>query len=156
MSIKCELTELKSQSSLTIRLRTSAEDLPEVYAKGYADIAKYLEECDAEPAGPAFAIYYNLDLRNLDVEFGFTVSSSLKGIDNIRPSQTPSGKSVTCLHIGPYSDVEPSYRALTEWLKDYGYESAGIAYEVYLNDPIETEPDKLKTQVYELIRTIEL
>ena len=98
----------------------------------------------------------NLDWRDLDVEFGFPVSYSLSGIDNFQPSHRPCGKSVTCLHIGPYSDFEPSYHALTEWIKDYGYEAAGIAYEVYLNDPVNTELEKLKTQVYELIRTIEL
>jgi effector-binding domain-containing protein len=156
MSIKCELRVLKPQPSLSIRLRTNAEALPEVFAKGYSDIAGYLDKWNSEPAGAPFAIYYNLDTRNLDVEFGFPVSVSLSGIDNIRPSQTPSGKSVFCLHIGPYIDVEPSYRALTEWIKDYGYEAAGIVYEVYLNDPVDSDPEKLNTQVYELIRTIEL
>jgi effector-binding domain-containing protein len=146
---------LESQPSLSIRLRTNADELPEVFAKGYADVACYLQACHAEPAGMPFAIYYNLDLRDLDVEFGFPVSESLPGTGNIQASQTPSGKSVTCLHIGSYSDVEPSYRALTEWIKDYGYEAAGIAYEVYLNDPVKTEPEKLNTQVHELIRTIE-
>jgi effector-binding domain-containing protein len=156
MSIKCELKVLKSQSSLSIRLRTNSEALPEIFAKGYAAIAKYLEQYNGEITGAPFAIYYNLDMRHLDVEFGLPVSVSLSGIDNIRPSQTPSGKSVTCLHIGPYIDIESSYRALTEWIKDYGYEATGIAYEVYLNTPVDTEPEKLNTQVYELIRAIEL
>jgi effector-binding domain-containing protein len=156
MAIRCELRVLKPQSSLTIRLRTNSEALPEVFAKGYADIARYLDKWNGELAGAPFAIYYNLDMRHLDVEFGFPVSVSLRGIDNIRPSQTPSGKSVTCLHIGSYIDIEPSYRALTEWIKDYGYEATGIAYEVYLNNPVDTAPEKLHTQVYELIRAIEL
>ncbi|MFT4789668.1 MAG: effector-binding domain-containing protein [Paraglaciecola sp.] len=55
-------------------------------------------------------------MRDVDVEFGFPVSVNLTGTNNIRPSQTPSGKSVTCLHLGPYIDIEPSYRALTEWI----------------------------------------
>ena len=156
MSIKCELRVLKSQPSLSMRTKTTAEELPEVFNTGFAQILEYLQERNAAPAGDPFAIYYNLDIRNLDVEFGFPVSVSLSGTDTIHSSQTPSGKSVTCMHIGPYSEVESSYRALTEWLKDYGYEAKGIAYEVYLNDPIDTEPDKLKTQIYELIRTIEL
>ena len=156
MSIKCELRVLKSQPSLSMRTRTTVEELPEVFNSGFAQILEYLQESNAAAAGDPFAIYYNLDIRNLDVEFGFPVSVSLSGTDTIHSSQTPSGKSVTCMHIGPYSEVESSYRALTEWLKDYGYEAKGIAYEVYLNDPIDTEPDKLKTQIYELIRTIEL
>jgi effector-binding domain-containing protein len=156
MSIRCEFTQLAPQPSLSIRLRTSSAELPEVFAKGYVEIARYLQECKIKPAGTHFAIYYNLDMRNLDVEFGFPVSASVSGRDNIQASQTPSGKSVTCLHTGSYNEVEPWYRALTEWIKDNGYESAGIAYEVYLNDPCDTPPDKLKTQIYQLIRTLEL
>ena len=155
MSIKCELRVLKSQPSLSMRIRTTAEELPMAFDTGFAQILEYLHESNTEPAGNPFAIYYNLDNRNLDVEFGFPVTVSLSGTDTIHSSQTPSGKSVTCIHIGPYSDVEASYRALTEWIKDYGYEAAGIAYEVYLNDPVKTEPEKLNTQVHELIRTIE-
>lgn len=156
MSIKCELAVLRSHPSVSIRLRTTAEELPEVFAKGFTLIAGYIEKCNTEPAGDPFAIYYNLDIRDLDVEFGFPISVSLSGTDNIQTSQTPSGKSVTCLHIGPYNDIEPSYRALTEWVKNNGYEAAGISYEVYLNDPVNTEPEKMNTQIYELIRTIEL
>lgn len=156
MSIKCEFTVLSSQPSLSIRLRAGATNLPEIFAHGFALITQYLHECKAEPAGRRFAIFYNLDLRELDVEFGFPVSDRLMSRDNIQTGQTPGGKSVTCLHVGPYSDVESSYRALTEWIKDNGYEAAGIAYEVYLNDPTDTPPDKLKTQIYQLIRTLDL
>lgn len=156
MAIKCELAVLKSQPSVSIRLRTTAEELPEFFAKGFARIAEYLENCNTEPAGEPFAIYYNLDIRNLDVEFGFPISVHLRGTDNIQPSQTPSGKAVTCLHIGPYNDMEPCYHALAEWVKDNGYEAAGTSYEMYLNNPVNTEPEKMNTQVYELIRAIEL
>ncbi|MFT4994847.1 MAG: effector-binding domain-containing protein [Paraglaciecola sp.] len=156
MSIKCEFTELRSQPCLSIRLRTGAAELPDAFARGYADIALYIKECKVEAAGCPFAIYYNLDMRNLDVEFGFPVPVKLDGRDNIQASQTPQGKSITALHIGPYSDVEPWYRALTEWIKDNGYEAAGIAYEVYQNDPIAAPPEKLKTQIYQMIRHIEL
>jgi len=156
MSIKCEFTEIRSQACLSIRLRTSAAERSDVFSRGYGAIAQYMQECKVEPAGCPFAIYYNLDMRGLDVEFGFPVSGSVSGNDDIQPGKTPGGKSVTCLYIGPYSDVGSSYRALTEWIKDNGYEAAGIAYEVYLNDPIATPPEKLKTQVYQMIRHLEL
>jgi hypothetical protein len=78
MSIRCEFTELKSQACLSIRLRTSAQELPDVFAKGFADIARYMQERKAEPAGCAFAIYYNLDMRDLDVEFGYPVPVRLR------------------------------------------------------------------------------
>lgn len=155
MAIKCELTTLESQPSLAIRVNTSAHVLPKVLAKGFAEIAEYLRLSNTQAAGPAFTIYYNLDMRCLDVEFGYPVSAVCSDKDNIRVSHTPSGKAVTCLRTGSYMDLEPAYRALTEWIKDHGYESAGIAYEQYLTDPLKTPPSKLNTQVYELTRAIQ-
>ena len=153
MSFKCELVELAPQTALSIRMRTAAQDLPQVFGKGYGEIAQYLGELQAQPAGPPFAIYYNMDMQDLDVEFGFPISTSLTGRDNIHASETPSGKSASCLHIGPYSDVEPAYNALSQWIKDSGYEATGVAYEVYLNDPDQTPPEELETRIYLLIRT---
>ena len=153
MSIKCALVELVPQPSLSIRAVTTAQDLPVIVANGFGKIMQYLKEFKQHTAGRPYAKYYNLDLRNLDVEFGIPIQQRFSGRDNIRASETPKGKAVNCLHIGPYSDVAPSYRALVEWMKDKGYEGAGLAYEVYLNDYENTPPEKLQTQIYEMIRT---
>jgi effector-binding domain-containing protein len=155
MSIKCELVELVPQPSLSIRVVTTAQYLPEIFANGFGEIMQYLQEFKQLIAGRPYAKYYNLDLRNLDVEFGIPIQQRFSGRDNIQASETPSGKAITCLHTGPYSEVEPSYHALVEWIKDNGYEAAGQAYEVYLNDPENTPPEKLQTQIYEMIRTSE-
>lgn len=153
MSFKCELMELASQPALSIRLRTAAQDLPQVFGKGYGEIAQYLGEVQEQPAGSPFAIYYNMDMQDLDVEFGFPVSTSLTGRGNIHASETPGGKSASCLHVGPYSDVEPTYNALFQWINDNGYEANGVAYEMYLNDPYQTPPEKIETQIHLLIGT---
>jgi len=152
MSFNCKVVELASRPTLSIRLRTAVQDLPQVLGKGYGDIAQYLGEIKEQPAGPPFAIYYNMDMQNLDVEFGFPVSTNLKGKDNIHAGETPSGKSASCLHVGPYSDLKPTYNVLFQWIKDNDYEATGVAYEVYLNDPDQTSPEKLETQIYLLIK----
>jgi effector-binding domain-containing protein len=130
MSIKCALVELVPQPALSIRVVTSAQYLPEIFAHGFGEIMQYLQEFKQQTAGRPYAKYYNLDSRNLDVEFGFPILRRFSGRDNIHASETPGGKAVTCLHIGPYGEVEPYYRALVEWMKDRGYEGAGLAHEV--------------------------
>jgi len=152
MSINCELKKLASQPTLSIRLKTAAQDLPQVFGKGYGEIAQYLGELQEQPAGPPFAIYYNMDMQNLDVEFGFPISKNLDGRGDIHTSETPSGESVSCVHVGPYNEVEPTYNTLFQWIKENGYEATGATYEVYLNDPDETPPEKLETQIFLLVR----
>ena len=152
MLSNCELVELASQPALSIRMRTAVQELPQVLGKGYGDIAQYLGKMKEQPAGPPFAIYYNMDMQDLDVEFGFPVSPILKGKDNIHAGKTPSGKSASCLHVGSYGDSETTYNALFRWMKNNGYEATGMTYEVYLNDPDQTPQEKIKIQIYLLIK----
>ena len=152
MSFKCELVELTSRPALTIRTRITAQEIPQVFGDGFYEIGKYLEEVKAPLPDTAFAIYYNMDMQDLDIEFGVPLSQSLNGKDQIQASETPGGKSASCIHIGPYSEVEAAYNALFKWIKDNGYEPAGVAYEIYLNDPQETPPEKLETRIHLLLK----
>ena len=147
MSYKCKVKEQPTQATLAIRTRVSVQDLPQVLGKAYGAIAQYLGESGEQPAGPPFAAYYNMDMQALDVEIGFPVSRKLSGKGDIQAGEIPGGKVATCLYTGPYSDIEPAYNALSQWMKENGYEATGIAYEMYLNDPGQTPPQELQTQI---------
>ena len=153
MSYECEVQDQTSRPALSIRTRTPVQEVPRVIGEAYRAIAQYLGELQEQPAGPPFAVYYNMDMQDLDVEIGFPVSSRLTGKDDIQASETPGGKVATCLHTGPYSEIEPAYNALSQWIKNNGYEATGVAYETYLNDPGQTPPQELKTQIAFLLKT---
>lgn len=153
MSCKCEVKEQSTQLTLSIRTRTPVQGLPQVLGKAYGAIAQYLGELGEQPTGPPFAAYYNMDMENLDVEIGFPVSRRFSGKDDIAAGEIPAGKVATCLYTGPYSEIEPAYNALLQWIKDNGYEATGIAYEMYLNDPAQTPPQELRTQIVFPLRT---
>ena len=147
MSYKCEVKEQTTQPTLAIRTRVSVQDLPQTLGEAYGAIAQYLGELGEQPAGPPFAAYHNMDMQNLDVAIGFPVSRKLAGRDDIQAGEIPGGKAATCLYVGPYAEIEPAYTALSEWMKDNGYKATGVAYEMYLNDPEETPPQELQTQI---------
>ena len=147
MSYECEIKEQSDQPVLSIRTRTPVQDIPQVLGKAYGAIAQYLEELGEQPAGPPFAAYYNMDMQNLDIEIGFPVSVKLPGKGDIEASKIPSGKVATCLYTGPYSEIEPAYNAISQWIEGNGYKPTGVVYEMYLNDPAQTPPQELKTQI---------
>ena len=147
MSYKCEVKEQTTQPTLAIRTRVSVQDLPQTLGEAYGAIAQYLGELGEQPAGPPFAAYHNMDMQNLDVAIGFPVSRKLASRDDIQAGEIPGGKAATCLYVGPYAEIEPAYTALSEWMKDNGYKATGVAYEMYLNDPEETPPQELQTQI---------
>jgi effector-binding domain-containing protein len=110
-------------------------------------MAQYLGELGEQPVGPPFVAYFNEDMADLDIEIGFPVARELPGRGGVQPSEIPGGKVATCLHVGPYGEIEPAYEALTEFVAESGHEATGICYEVYLNDPQETPPEALQTQI---------
>ena len=147
MKYKCELLEQETQPTLTIRTKSTVQNLPEVLGKSYQKIMQYLGELGEQATGAPFTAYFNLDIQNLDVEIGFPVAKKLPNKDDIKANEIPSGKFASCLYIGPYSEIEPAYNELNQWIQDNGYEATGIAYEIYIDDPGMTPPEELKTQI---------
>ena len=153
MSYQCEVKEQPVQQTLSIRTRAAVQDLPRVFGEGYGAIAQYLGELGEQPSGPPFAAYYNMDMDDLDVELGFPVARPLPGKAEIKAGEIPDGQVATCLYTGPYSDIESAYAALMKWVEDRGYEGTGVSYELYLNDPGETPPAELQTQIIFPLKT---
>jgi effector-binding domain-containing protein len=136
-----------ARPALTIRAQTSLEELPETLGEAFSDIMSYLGELGESPTGAPFVAYYNFDLASMDIVIGFPVAHTLPGRGNIQASELPSGKVASCLYTGPYDKVAPAYEALTQWIEEMGYTATGVAYEIYLNEPSDTPPEKLKTQI---------
>ncbi len=147
MDFHCEIKEQPAQPTLSIRCRTSVQGLPQLLGEAYGRIAAYLAGSGETPAGAPFTAYYNMDMQDLDVEIGFPVSKSLAGKDDIQASEIPGGKLAFALHTGPYSECGLAYEALTQFVKEQGFEATGAAYEFYLNDPQETPQAQLQTQI---------
>ena len=143
----CELIERPAQPVLSIRARTSVQNLPILFGKVYGIIGQYLGELRQQPSGAPFTAYYNMDMQDLDVEIGFPVARPLPGKGEVLAGEIPAGRYAACLHIGPYDAIETAYNALQAWLKEHGHEATGVSYEFYLNDPQQVPPQELQTQV---------
>lgn len=130
MEYTIELKETKAQQVLSKRITTTGKDLFKDLDIGFTSILNYLDELDKEPIGPPYALYYNWDLENLEVELGYPVDSKLPEKDGIIPMEIPSGKKASTFYKGPYRKIAPAYKAL----KDYGKSNElelGVNYENY-------------------------
>jgi effector-binding domain-containing protein len=108
---------------------------------------QHLGELGESPAGAPFVVYYNMDMQDLDVEAGYPVSQALTGKAEVQAGNLPAGMVATCDYSGPITEMGPAYEVLTQWIKDNSYEATGVVYEFYLNDPAETLPQHLRTQI---------
>ncbi len=152
MSHNCEVEEKKVQHALSIRKIASAQSLPQALGEAYMRIMQYMGELGENPVGAPYTAYFNMDMQNLEVEIGFPVATKLPEKGDIKPREIPAGKYASCIHTGPYNEIEPAYNTLTKWVDDNGYKPSGIAYEFYLNDPDKTPPNKLQTKIQFLLK----
>ena len=147
MKYECKIIEVRDQPVLAIRTITAVENLPAFFGEAYGSIMRYLGELGEQPVGMPFAAYYNLDMKALDVEAGFPVARNLPEKGKIKSSKINAGKFGITLHTGSYDSVGPAYEALTDFVKQKGYEPTGVAYEYYLNDPTEDPSVKPETEI---------
>jgi effector-binding domain-containing protein len=152
MSYNCEKIEREAQPVLSIRTKTSIQQLPQLLGESYMKIMQYLGEQGEAPAGAPFVGYFSLDMQNMDVEIGIPVSKKLPEKEDIKASEIPAGNYASSIYTGPYDKIEPAYTVLTEWAEENGYQTSGIAYELYIDDPGVTPPDELRTQILFLLR----
>lgn len=143
----CEILDQPAQPVLSIRGRTSVQDLPRFLGETYDKIVQYLGRLGEAPAGPPFCGYFNMDMQNLEVEAGFPVARALPGEGEIQFCELPAGKAAVGQLIGPYTLLNQAYEALTQFVNFQGYEPTGEAYEFYLNDSQYVPPEELSTRI---------
>jgi effector-binding domain-containing protein len=147
MAYSCEIKEQSVQPVVSVRKRTSVQNLPQVLGMAFGTIMEHLGSLNENPSGAPFVAYYNMDMQDLDIEIGFPVAHSVNGKGEVRSGQIPAGKYASCLFTGPYSESSPAYEALSAWIRKHGHEATGIAYEFYLNDPQVTQEKDLQTLI---------
>jgi len=147
MDYQFDVSESVARPTLSIRTRTPVTQLPRELGKNYGTIYQYMLEIGAEPGEAAYAAYYNMDMNDLDVEMGFLTAKPQAGRGEIQSSEIPGGKQVSTLYKGPYNQMEPVYKAITEWMADNNYIPTGIAYELYYNDPNQVPESELLTKI---------
>lgn len=147
MTYQCQLLDRQAQPTLAIRTRSPVQGLPQVLGEAWGAILQYAGQLGAQPSGPPFVAYHNMDMQDLDLEIGFPFAQRLNGEGKVVAGEIPGGKAAGCLHVGPYDQVGAAYEALQSWLEGNRYSPSGVAYEFYLNDPRNTPPSELQTQV---------
>ena len=147
MDYKIQVVETAAQLVLSIRTRTSAADLPDKIGTCYQAIMEYMGPLGEQPSGMPFVAYYNLDMEDLDVEIGFPVAKEVPDHEDIKINQIPAGKKLTCMHQGPYQEMEQTYNAMSEYIAEHGLHPTGVVYEYYFNDPGHVPEEELLTKI---------
>ena len=126
----------------------------------YSEIGKSFEAfaalCESRQLwpqiGPVLALYFDSpddvpeDQLRSYAGAEFTGGEAPGGLEELH---IPGGKTAVLTYKGPYAGLEAAYHSLFgNWLPESGAEPADQpCYEIYLNDPRETPPEELLTEI---------
>lgn len=147
MDYKIELKEEKSQPVLAVRFKSSVQEVPSQLGRIYGSIINYIEKLGCTDPLMPYAAYFNLDMQDLDIEAGFTITKAVSGEGEIHAGEIPAGQQVSCVHKGPYTACEVAYNQMTAWMQKNQCTPTGVAYEFYLNSPEEVPESDLLTRI---------
>jgi len=87
--------------------------------------------------------------ENLNSHAGVIVGDGFEMPENLEDVQAPGGRMAVMHYKGPYAGLKAAYDYLFgEWLPNSGNEPRDApSFEVYLNDPMDTAPDDLLTDI---------
>lgn len=125
--------------------------IPTTFGKLY----NWISEKGYKPRGPAITVYYDVPGQVPDDQLRWELRSQIsENIVAIGPNEQGLGvkrveavQVVTTMHKGPYEKIEGTYRALTGWVSENGYEINGPFEELYFNDPTGTPPGEPLTEI---------
>lgn len=105
---------------------------------GAAMLAMYHDDPETTPA------------EQLHSDAGLTVPDDARLPTQVVEKRLPAGRYARATHIGPYTTLGDTWsRMMGEWLPNSGHRVGnGPSYEVYRNNPSNTRPEELRTDLY--------
>ncbi|WP_424832565.1 AraC family transcriptional regulator [Ruegeria sp.] len=126
----------------------------------YSEIGKSFEAfgalCESRQlwpqVGPVLALYFDSPDDVPEDQLRSYAGAEFRGgetPDGLEELHIPGGKTAVLTYKGPYAGLEAAYHSLFgNWLPESGVEPADQpCYEIYLNDPRETPPEELLTEI---------
>lgn len=108
----------------------------------------------ALPGVKMVAIYYDdpqtTPAAELRSDAGLVVPAGTKLPDGLAAQTLAAGRYAKTVHAGPYTTIGDTWAQLMGgWIPQHDLRIANhVSYEVYLNDPTDTKPEDLRTEIY--------
>lgn len=82
---------------------------------------------------------------DLDVAQKRALENGIVPAGEVRLDTYAEGLAAQVMHVGPYSEEDPTIELLHEFIGAEGYKATGKHHEIYLGDPRRAKPENLRT-----------
>jgi effector-binding domain-containing protein len=153
MTQHSKIVTLPSQTWAYVTCRSGLEpsEISATIDKAFAQLAEAIARGGVRTNGPPRAHYHYRDQTGIGFDLGFPIlpqDAAAAERAGLGTGQTVSGEAITRVHEGPYARLPETYKEVERELKSQGLSGCKDVWEVYLNDPDDTPPKGLRTQIY--------
>ena len=155
--IKMTLTEpvVKELPLTRVISKTQRGSVGELTGKLIGDIVGVVYHPDnqrnlVKMTGPLMSLYHeeNPKLDDMIVSVAVPVTGKISVTDpDVEILNLPAVKVLSLVHKGPYESIGLAYQQLMEYASAQGIELTGPLRELYLNNPQETTPENIMTEI---------
>jgi AraC family transcriptional regulator len=148
--IKIMVKQTKPMTVAFLSVKGHFNQIPAAFGRLYS----WIGEKGYKPRGPAIVVYYDIPGQVPDDQLRWELRSQIsEDVVAIGPDEQGLGvkragvvQVAATTHKGPYEKIEETYRALTAWVAESGYEINGPFEELYFSDAA-TLPEDLLTEI---------
>ncbi len=151
--LDAKVVELQAQPVLLVSKSVPADPavVSKAYAEAYAAIGKYMTAHHLKQAGAPFGIDRQMGGATSSFDAGIPVESAAPETASdgaVRSGTSYGGKAAMAVHVGPYAQLHTTYERLAAYVAVRGLVANGPTFSRYVDDPMKTPLDKLRTEIY--------
>ena len=127
-------------------------EVSEAMGSAFGEVFGFVGQNAITPLAMPMSVYHEMDPNMLRFRGGVIVSAedAAKATGNIKSDTLGPGDVMTTTHVGPYDNLGATHQALWKHMEGEGL-TGGPVWEIYVNDPGETAPEELRTDIFRAI-----
>lgn len=143
------LKQLESRPFVGIRRSLPVTELGSFFAEVLPKVMGWMASKGIQPASAPMAMWCAMDMQAgiADCHAGCFTLEAVDGEGEITAGTTPACEALTVTHTGPYDTVGQTWMAVYEHAGKLGRQP-GAGWEIYVDDPTQTAPEALRTQIF--------
>ncbi len=131
--------------------KQAAENIKNAMRQSLPLVRTAIETNKLTVAGPPIAVETNWADGRYEFRAGLPYSGEAPELFGVKAGQTPSGRAIKVVYMGPEENVIPTYDQIESLIKASRLEREGPSFEIYLDDPTQ-ESGSVKREIYHLIK----
>ncbi len=127
------------------------QEISAAIGDGFGVLMPALGAAGVAPLGPPMVAYVKIEAGRMEFDVARMIAPAdadkLKDAAGVTIATTIEGPAIKTVHKGPYNGLGDTYQKMFAFMREEGLEPGPACYELYLNDPGDTPPADLLTEI---------